>query len=112
MSVIYHNVSVRYFASTDSQIARYTARHLASDAVSRRLSDMLRDGQIESGRWLSRESHVGLGHVLELIRGTAEPSLSTMLLLVDALELQSIEQLLGPSSTRLIFHQPLANLPA
>jgi len=52
-----------------------------------------------SGRELARAAGLGIGTVRDLLEGRSDPTLGTMLALVEALELASIEELLAPLGT-------------
>jgi transcriptional regulator with XRE-family HTH domain len=53
-----------------------------------------------SRRSLAAETGLGIGTVMNLWAGRTDPALSTMLALVDALGLRSIDELLGPLGTQ------------
>lgn len=52
-------------------------------------------------RRLASESGLGVGTISSLLRGGTEPTLGTMLALVDCLQLASLEELLAPLGTSL-----------
>jgi transcriptional regulator with XRE-family HTH domain len=52
-----------------------------------------------SQRALADASGLGIGTVLDLFSGRTDPTLGTLLAIVEALELASVEQLLGPLGT-------------
>ena len=53
-----------------------------------------------SRRSLAAKIGLGIGTVMDVWAGRTDPTLSTMLALVEALELRSIEELLGPLGTQ------------
>ena len=55
-----------------------------------------------SQRGLAREAGLGIDTVRDLLAGRSDPSLSTLLALADALDLRSIDELLGPLPTESI----------
>ena len=55
-----------------------------------------------SERALASKAGVGIGTVRDIGKTKAGPTLATLLALVEALRLQSVDQLLGPSPTALL----------
>ncbi len=53
-------------------------------------------------RPLAKSAGLGTGTVSDILSGTSDPSLSTLLALVRALELGSIEELLAPLGTTVV----------
>ncbi len=67
----------------------------------------LREGRRWSTRELASRAGIANGAVSQLESGTTSPRLTTMLALVRAFELRSIEELLGPLPTGLLTgHDP------
>jgi transcriptional regulator with XRE-family HTH domain len=57
-------------------------------------------------RALADASGLGRGTVADILSGTSDPSLSTMLALARALGLASIEELLSPLGTSVVIGTP------
>lgn len=61
---------------------------------------------LTSIRALADAAGLGRGTVADILAGTSDPSLSTMLALVSALGLGSIEELLSPLGTSVVIGTP------
>lgn len=79
--------------------ARSTARlsDAARQAVGTRARGLCEGRYTQRG--LATKTGLGIGTVRELLAGSSDPTLGTLLAVAKALELGSIEQLLGPSGT-------------
>lgn len=92
--------------SAQAEVARNSARldPAVRAAVAERVQH-LSEGRY-TRRALATKTGLGIGTVMDLFAGRSDPSLSTMLALVEALDLRSIEELLGPLSTEsMLRHQ-------
>lgn len=88
---------------TSDQSPRATARELSQEskeALSTRLR--LLCGDSISQRALADRSGVSYGAVGDLWHARSDPTLSTLLRIVDALGLSSIEELLAPIGTQVL----------
>ncbi len=61
---------------------------------------------LTSIRKLADAAGLGRGTVADIVSGTSDPTLSTMLALVKALGLASIEELLSPLGTSVVIGTP------
>lgn len=57
-------------------------------------------------RALADSAGLGRGTIADILSGSSDPTLSTMLALVRALELGSIEELLSPLGTSVVIGTP------
>lgn len=81
----------------------------ALDALSARLLELLAERGWSRRKLAAQCVGVSIGTVMGVIRGERDPDLGTMLAMVDALGLRSIEELLGPFGTtrfRAILNDP------
>lgn len=86
--------------------ARNTAR--LSDGAKAALAERVRE--LSAGRYsrrgLAAATGLGIGTVMDLWAGRSDPTLGTLLALAEALELRSVEELLGPLGTQaMLEHQ-------
>jgi DNA-binding phage protein len=85
---------------------RNSARVEARELVSRRTRELANARGLKSIRSLADASGLGRGTVAEILAGNSDPTLSTMLALVRALGLGSIEELLSPLGTSVVIGTP------
>jgi DNA-binding phage protein len=81
---------------------RKTARTDLRNLVAAQARLAMHERGFTSIRALADASGLGTGTVADILRGKSDPRLSTMLALVRALELASIEELLSPLGTTLL----------
>lgn len=81
---------------------RNSARTQARELVAARTRELMSARGFTSIRTLARASGLGKGTIADILSGSSDPSLSTMLALVRALELGSIEELLAPLGTAVV----------
>ena len=111
--VVWSSLDVVSRKSVKGTSARNSARldPAVRTAVAERVKQ-LSDGRY-TRRALASKTGLGIGTVMDLFAGRSDPSLSTMLALVEALELRSIEELLGPLTTEsMLRHQRSSSVSA
>ena len=74
--------------------------------VARRTRELMDARGLGTIRTLADAAGLGRGTVSDILAGTSDPTLSTMLALVRALELGSIEELLSPLGTSVVIGAP------
>jgi transcriptional regulator with XRE-family HTH domain len=79
--------------------ARKFARPDHRELFGARLRLVAAEQGFESTRALARATGLSIGAVRTLMKGTTDPTLGTMLALVDGLGLSSVEELLHPLGT-------------
>lgn len=79
--------------------ARDRARAAAVERIATVLRQWMDQRGIKSIRGAAKQVGVSWKPIDKLLRGEADPPLSTLLQLVHALDLRSIEELLGPFET-------------
>lgn len=82
-----------------SSFARDRARKVAVDRISRVLRRWMEQQGLTSTRGVADQIGISWKPIDKLLKGDADPPLSTLLHLVHALDLRSIEELLGPFET-------------
>ena len=85
---------------------RNSARIEARSLVAHRTRDLMDLRGLGTVRALADAAGLGRGTVADILSGTSDPTLSTMLALVRALGLGSIEELLSPLGTSLVVGTP------
>jgi len=88
------------------RLVRNSARSEARSLVAARTRELMDARGLTTIRALANEAGLGRGTVADILSGTSDPSLSTMLALVRALELGSIEELLSPLGTSIVIGTP------
>ena len=95
----------RYAARQDDEL-----RARVLDRFASRLKVLSQERGVEGSRELARVSGLGIGTVRNLLLGKSAPSLLTMMALVQALDLRSLDELLGPLPTHeVVMSHPTAS---
>lgn len=93
-------------AREDARCVRNSARSEARSLVAARTRALMTSRGLSTIRALADAAGLGHGTVADILAGTSDPTLSTMLALVRALGLGSIEELLSPLGTSVVIGTP------
>jgi hypothetical protein len=93
-------------APSDPRCVRNSARVEARSLLASRTRELMEARGVNSIRTLATSAGLGTGTVADILSGTSDPRLSTMLGLVRALGLGSIEELLSPLGTSVVIGTP------